>query len=268
MILYKNRQEAKRNAQYNNIHRGETNTNNAFTLDISGPSLAFARAGEQVEGKAILGGDFLEDEPTALLASEYRKPGAQRFESQGKKIDINPEEQEYYGVVNNELKVGKINDFSDKDVIVPIRWGGDYDLYEEGEEPESVTFEKPTPSGGHRNYSNSRSQGVPEKVTTQPMLTKDGKAAYTNSAKGKMILYSSTGQKRFLFGYDKDGMRKESQKFKKEYSDAKYITLDTGRFNMIAANKKGLTEKDFIDYSSGSFENEIGSGYNIVYNPK
>lgn len=270
-ILYKNRQAAAvERGTRNNIYRASNEKNNPFTLDISGQNLAYARAGEQVEGTAILGGDFLEDEPTALLASEYRKPGAQRFEGQGKKIDINPEEQEYYGVVNNELKVGKINDFSDKDVIVPIRWGGDYDLYEEGEEPESVTTKQSTP-GGHRNYGihSNPNQGSTRKVTTQPMLTSDGKPAYTNSASGKMILYSpSSGQKRFLFGYDKDGMREESQKFKRKYKDARYITLDTGRFNMIASNKKGLTEKDFIDYSSGGFENEIGSGYNIIYNPK
>lgn len=261
MILYQNRQEAKRNAQHNNIYRGTT-TKKPFTLDISGPNLSFARAGEQVEGKAILGGDFLEDEPTALLASEYRKPGAQRFEGQGKKININPEKQEYYGIVNNEFKVGKINEFSDKDVIVPIRWGGDYDSYKEGELPKSETmyYNKQVSAAG-------RTQRTSKEVT--PMLTKEGEAAYTNSASGKMIIYSpSTGQKRFLFGYDKDGMREESQKFKKQYKDAKYITLDTGRFNMIAVNKEGLTKKDFIDYSSGSFENEIGSGYNIVYNPK
>lgn len=241
------------------------------TIDISGPNLSFARSGEVVKGQTILGGDFIEDEPTGLPASSYRKSGAQRYGSHGKKVDIDPETQEYYGVVNNKLKVGRIGEFSDKDVVVPIRWGGDYDLYEKGESPEKreVTTTRSTSIPIIHGLASIPTGEKEVKEEIDPLFTKDGEYVYSNAPEGKVIVHSpSTGQARFLFGYDKEGMFAESQKFKKEYPDAKFITVDTGRFNVIADNPEGLTPQNFIDYSKSSYPSPVGTAYNLIYNPQ
>lgn len=97
-------------------------------LDLNTGSLAFARTGDNVAGDYILGGDFIENETVAKTAGEYRVYETERFAGQGNKVKLDNTTQLYYGTQSGKLKVGNIAEFNGDTLVVPIRWGGSYDL--------------------------------------------------------------------------------------------------------------------------------------------
>ena len=96
-------------------------------INLEEGKLRFARTGEVVEGNTIIGGDFIENEPTAYPAYEYKTNIKDRFDSRGSKVPIDNTSQMYYGIIKNKLKTGLVSDFMDDDIITPIRYGGKYD---------------------------------------------------------------------------------------------------------------------------------------------
>ena len=96
-------------------------------IKLNEGKLYFQRTNEATEGNIILGGDFVEDEPTAYPAYNFKNNITERYDAQGEKVKLDNETQLYYGIVNNKLKTGKITSFNNDDIVVPIRYGGRYD---------------------------------------------------------------------------------------------------------------------------------------------
>lgn len=100
-------------------------------IDLSNGKLYFSRVGEATNGKIILGGDYIENEPTSYPAHSFKNKKIEVYGSNGNKTTVDNSNQIYYGIINNKLKTGLINSFKDDDIIVPIRFGGKYDKSEE-----------------------------------------------------------------------------------------------------------------------------------------
>ena len=95
---------------------------------------------------------------------------------------------------------------------------------------------------------------------------RDGKPIYNSGNNGKVILHSpSTGRSVFLFKHTPNEVKKLSQNFLKDNPDAEFISMDTGRYNFILENEKGLTKDDFIRYQAADLNRGDKVGYNIVY---
>ena len=97
-------------------------------------------------------------------------------------------------------------------------------------------------------------------------FNRDGKPIYNSGNNGKVILHSpSTGRSVFLFKHTPNEVKKLSQNFLKDNPDAEFISMDTGRYNFILENEKGLTKDDFIRYQAADLNRGDKVGYNIVY---
>ena len=108
----------------------ENLTDENISLDIPKGQLKFFQTGQYpLNSKYILGGEYIEEEPTAFKAKEYPK---QRYTKQGQKEDIDFNNQKFYGIVDGNLKFGNIKDFKDDDTVVALRknFGGEYSAFD------------------------------------------------------------------------------------------------------------------------------------------
>jgi len=89
----------------------------------------FSNNQKPVNSNYILGGDYMEDTPTAYKASEYPNT---MYTTNGETQEIDFETQQFYGVVDGNIKLGKKADFKDDDIIVPLRpnFGGNFSIKE------------------------------------------------------------------------------------------------------------------------------------------
>ena len=107
---------------------GRAGTNDNISLRVPPGEMKFFRNNEQpVNSNYIIGGDYMEDAPTAYKASEYPNT---MYTTRGQTQEIDFETQQFYGVVDGNIKLGKKTDFRDDDVIVPLRpnFGGNFTL--------------------------------------------------------------------------------------------------------------------------------------------
>ena len=118
---------------------GRAGTNDDVSLRVPPGEMKFFRNNEQpVNSDYIIGGDYMEDTPTAYKASEYPNT---MYTTQGQTQEIDFETQQFYGVVNGNIKLGKKADFKDDDVIVPLRpnFGGNFSIKQrESLDPEFI----------------------------------------------------------------------------------------------------------------------------------
>jgi hypothetical protein len=274
------------------------------TINLNENPMYFARMGEVTEGNTILGGDFVEDAPTALTAYEYRNRKKDFIFSLGESKPLNLNTLNFYGVINNKLKIGKISDFSDTDVVVPARFEGEYsnvvkknsvDLPEDVINNARELLDKYEKEELSRQTlkSNSRTRGtrlsvlpkvakelnIDEEVLKNVFFRKNNKEApislldskggeiYNNfnmSDKNKIIVYSNTSGKQQYIYGDFDNIMTSMNKFKTENPDSRYLLLDNGRYGYYSNNNNGLTENDFKSYSRGDLKRENGIGYNLI----
>jgi hypothetical protein len=107
---------------------GRAGTNDDISLRIPAGEMKFFRNNEQpLNSNFIIGGDYMEEKPTAYKASEYPNT---MYTTRGQTQEIDFETQQFYGVVDGNIKLGKKTDFRDDDVIVPLRsnFGGKFTL--------------------------------------------------------------------------------------------------------------------------------------------
>ena len=300
----------KTNTPQENIVRDKTEYN------LHEGKLYFSRTGEVTDGNVIIGGDYMENFATALPAYNYKHLISSIKLSGKKEIPLDKENQLFYGIINNKFKTGKVSDFNDDDVIVPIRFGGRYDkstpISEEDaklleinrnliaernsifhskdftETPEYKEFLKNNPKknlskhGEKRRFLNyykqqqfdnaglgSDFEDVVRKIESDNFIFKqNGRGVYSSADDGKIILHSpKSGKQLYLFKNSRSEIMEKSQKFLEENPDAEFISLDTGRYNFMIENSEGLTQDDFIKYSSADLKRGDKLGYNIIFAP-
>ncbi|MFT5875635.1 MAG: hypothetical protein ACI8WT_004629, partial [Clostridium sp.] len=117
----------------------EAGTRKDIDLRIPPGEMKYFRNNEKpVNSNYIIGGDYMEDTPTAYKASEYPNT---MYTTQGQTQEIDFETQQFYGIVDGNIKLGKKADFKDDDVIVPLRpnFGGNFSIKErESLDPEFI----------------------------------------------------------------------------------------------------------------------------------
>ena len=106
----------------------EAGTKDDINLRIPPGKMKYFRNNEKpINSNYIIGGDYMEDTPTAYKASEYPNTMYTTF---GQTQEIDFETQQFYGVVDGNIKLGKKTDFKDDDVIVALRpnFGGNFSI--------------------------------------------------------------------------------------------------------------------------------------------
>ena len=97
-------------------------------------------------------------------------------------------------------------------------------------------------------------------------FVRDGKSIYNSGPNGKIILHSPSQNKQlFLYKHSLNEIKDISQEFLKNYPDAEFISMDTGRYNFLVENKNGLSKEDFAKYQSADIARGPKICYIIVY---
>jgi len=232
---------------------GFKNEGKDTVIDLKKNNLSFARIGEVVKGNTILGGDFIFNDPTAYYATDYKK-NPKSFKNVGHPNGLNNETTEYYGIQNNELKIGKINDFNDSTVVVPAPGNFNYNSA-------YSTYNK-----GSGNTISKFIHGTDNYVHLKDESNKD---INLRVGKGKFIVHSpSTGAQEFVYGKDVKSLTNKINDFKKRNPDAKLLQIDNGRFHKYLSNPKGLTKEDYEAYAALTTKTKLGQGYNLIATPK
>tara|TARA_R110002096_G_scaffold269996_1_gene463883 strand:- start:4467 stop:6029 length:1563 start_codon:yes stop_codon:yes gene_type:complete len=115
-----------------------THTTEDISLSIPKGEMKFFRNNEAPVGSNyILGGDYMEDSPTAFKASEYPD---QMYTTHGKQEDINFDTQMFYGLEDGNIVFKKRSEFKDDDVISPVRnnFGGEYTVEKKDKVPKHL----------------------------------------------------------------------------------------------------------------------------------
>lgn len=113
---------------FRSLTNREAGTRDNINLRIPPGKMKYFRNNEKpINSNYIIGGDYMEDTPTAYKASEYPNTMYTTF---GQTQEIDFETQQFYGVVDGNIKLGKKTDFKDDDVIVPLRpnFGGNFSI--------------------------------------------------------------------------------------------------------------------------------------------
>jgi len=217
-------------------------------VDLTDAAVDYARNGEFVKGKTILGGDFVDTKHNNIRSAyEYRKYKPRYILNHRKHAYKHPDDSTtFYGVENGKLKIGNYNDFNDKTILVPVRFGSAYDKFD---------------------YKQGNSGAAPRlaAVTNKDTLSINFDPKYEGFAsKGKILLYDPvTGKKAYVFG-DTDYVKDKANAFKQKNNDARYILLDNGRFAYYVRNKKGLTNRDYEKYNASTIGNARNNIYNLI----
>ena len=200
-------------------------------INIPKGKMKFFRNNEvPLDSKVILGGDYLEDRPTAYKASEYPNE-MYTLKGETKKIDF--DNQIFYGIKDGNIVFQKRSDFNDNDVVVPLRenFGGEYSIGEDS-------------------------------------VVKDTMGDNLNTYGSKVMLFSpSTNEHMFVYKKNTKDRDKALSDFKKNNPDANYLILDNGRFGNYQTNEDGINQKDVQEYYRNSEPRgeDDRSGYNFAF---
>lgn len=208
-------------------------SNKDTAIDLTNIPLGVAKVNQSINGKIILGGEFIEkSNNTVRRAQDWLTAKDTYSDKEYPSANI----QSFYGVENGRFKVGKASDFNPNTEIVPRRFG-------------SADISKVVLNDG-----------------AMRLLDKSGNPIYQNTPKaGKFILYSpTTGKSQFNYISSGEQGVKRVNDFLKANKDAQYVHLDNGRYMYYGVNPKGLTPQDFKTFYKLDLDRSGHPGYNLV----
>lgn len=202
--------------------------------------------GQYQKGNHILGGDFIEKTNDGIFKKKEWVKKPKNATIGDKKIPLS-NINNFYGIEDNNFKVGSLKDFKDDTDLVPVR-SKNTSVYSAKKETDKGIF-----------YDN-------ESLVLRDSL---GKRIHNNiKNSGKLIMYSPVTKKKIFLNGEVDYEINEINKFIKSNPQSKYVMLDNGRFYNHLTNKEGLKQEDFNVYNTGTFNAGETKNYNIVSSKK